>query len=65
MAEHLSLSVGALNLFNRFPPLRNATIQEHENSFAYGDNYAVHQYPAFSPFEMNGGFYYARAQYKF
>jgi iron complex outermembrane receptor protein len=35
----------------------------HENSAA--DNAAVDQYPIFSPFGINGGFYYVKAQYKF
>ena len=35
----------------------------HEN--AASDNAAVDQYPIFSPFGINGGFYYARATYRF
>jgi iron complex outermembrane receptor protein len=61
--EHLKLSVGAQNLFNKFPPYRNATIQSREN--AAGDNQAVEQYPLFSPFGVDGGFYYVKALYKF
>ena len=33
--------------------------------FASGDNGAVPQYPSFSPFGINGGYYYGRAVYKF
>jgi iron complex outermembrane receptor protein len=61
--EHLNLAVGALNLFNRFPGRLNATILNREN--AAQDNAAVDQYPIFSPFGINGGFYYAKAVYKF
>jgi iron complex outermembrane receptor protein len=61
--ESLKLSIGAQNLFNRFPNKLNGNILGHE--IAAGDNAAVDQYPIFSPFGINGGFYYVRAQYKF
>ena len=61
--EHLKLSVGAQNLFNRFPNKLNANILNHE--IAAGDNAAVTQYPIFSPFGINGGFYYVKALYTF
>ncbi len=63
--ENIKFSIGALNLFNRFPPKLNPTILAHENNFFYGDNAGVGQYPAFSPFGINGGFYYARVGVKF
>jgi iron complex outermembrane receptor protein len=61
--DHLKLSVGAQNLFNRFPNKINGTILSREN--AARDNAAVNQYPIFSPFGINGGFYYVKALYKF
>ena len=61
--EGLKLSIGAQNLFNRFPNKLNSNILAHEN--AASDNAAVDQYPIFSPFGINGGFYYARATYRF
>jgi iron complex outermembrane recepter protein len=61
--EHLSFSVGATNLFNRFPNKLNSNILNRE--IAAGDNAAVTQYPQFSPFGINGGFYYAKALYRF
>ncbi|MDP9013809.1 MAG: TonB-dependent receptor, partial [Pseudomonadota bacterium] len=61
--DHLKLSMGAQNLFNRFPNKINSTILSRE--IAAGDNTAVTQYPIFSPFGINGGFYYAKAVYKF
>jgi iron complex outermembrane receptor protein len=61
--DHLKLSIGALNLFNRFPTKINSTILDRE--LAAHDNAAVTQYPIFSPFGVNGGFYYAKAVYKF
>jgi iron complex outermembrane recepter protein len=50
-------------LFNRFPNKINSTILNRE--IAAGDNAAVTQYPIFSPFGVNGGFYYVKAVYKF
>ncbi|MDB6086289.1 MAG: TonB-dependent receptor [Gammaproteobacteria bacterium] len=61
--DHLKLSVGAQNLFNRFPNKLNGTILGREQ--AAGDYTNVSQYPIFSPFGINGGFYYAKALYKF
>ena len=61
--EHVNLAVGAQNLFNRFPGRLNASILNHEIGAA--DNAAVDQYPIFSPFGINGGFYYVKAVYRF
>src|SRR5271167_3150898 len=61
--EHLKLAIGAINLFNRFPNKINGTILAHED--AAQDNAGVTQYPLFSPFGINGGFYYVKAVYKF
>jgi iron complex outermembrane recepter protein len=63
--DHLRLAVGALNLFDRFPPQLNSTLAAHGNSFAYGDNFAVSKYPQFSPIGINGGFYYLKATLTF
>jgi iron complex outermembrane receptor protein len=59
----LSLSVGANNLFNLYPPQRNAALLAEQR--AANDNAAVQVLPTFSPFGINGGYYYARANYKF
>jgi iron complex outermembrane receptor protein len=61
--EGLRLSIGAQNLFNRFPNKLNSNILSHE--IAHDDNAAVDQYPIFSPFGINGGFYYVKAAYRF
>jgi iron complex outermembrane receptor protein len=61
--DHLKMAAGALNLFNTFPDKMNATILSHENAAA--DNAAVQQYPLFSPFGENGGFYYVKASFAF
>jgi len=61
--DHLKVAVGAQNLFNRFPNKLNSNILGREDAAA--DNAAVTQYPGFSPFGINGGFYYVKAVYKF
>jgi iron complex outermembrane receptor protein len=61
--DHLKISAGAVNLFNRYPNKLNPTILGREN--AASDNAAVDQYPIFSPFGINGGFYYVKAAYHF
>jgi iron complex outermembrane receptor protein len=61
--EGLRLSIGAQNLFNKFPNKLNSNILGHE--IAAQDNAAVDQYPIFSPFGINGGFYYVKAAYRF
>ena len=58
---HVQLRVGALNLFNQYPQRYNATLLAHYDSFTYGDTLGVFQYPMFSPFGIDGGFYYAKA----
>jgi iron complex outermembrane recepter protein len=61
--EHLKLDVGAINLFNRYPSLRNGTILSRE--FKADDGTAATQYPIFSPFGFDGGFYYVKATLSF
>jgi iron complex outermembrane receptor protein len=54
-------------LFNRYPDKLNSTLLEHLNVYGgkLGDPTAVEQYPFFSPFGIDGGFYYVKASYKF
>jgi iron complex outermembrane receptor protein len=61
--DKLRLAIGATNLFNRFPNKLNSTILNRE--IGAGDNANVTVYPQFSPFGINGGFYYVKAVYKF
>lgn len=61
--DRLTLTVGAVNLFDEMPDKRNDTFRAVQ--FATGDNGAVAQYPSFSPFGINGGYYYGRVVYKF
>jgi iron complex outermembrane receptor protein len=58
-----SMSIGANNLFNKYPDQVNATLLAERR--ANLDNGAVTIYPTFSPFGINGGYYYARAAMKF
>jgi iron complex outermembrane receptor protein len=58
-----TLSVGANNLFNQYPDEVNARLLAEQR--ANLDNSAVTVYPSFSPFGINGGYYYARAGFKF
>ena len=63
--HHIVVHVGAINLFDRYPNRYNATLLAHYNSFRYGDTLGVFQYPMFSPFGINGGYYYVRASVHF
>jgi len=58
-----TLSVGANNLFNKYPSGINPEVLriQRENL----DNGAVTIYPSFSPIGINGGYYYARANFRF
>lgn len=59
----LSLSAGALNAFNRYPNKINGELSAAYYRAKF--NSAVTQYPDFTPFGFNGGFYYVRAFYNF
>ncbi len=58
-----TLSIGANNLFNEYPDMVNKDLLAEQR--ANLDNGAVTIYPGFSPFGINGGYYYVRAAYKF
>jgi iron complex outermembrane receptor protein len=58
-----TLSVGANNLFNKYPDMVNSNLLALRR--ANLDNGAVAIYPAFSPFGINGGYYYAKVGLKF
>jgi iron complex outermembrane receptor protein len=64
-SRRVKASIGAKNLFNRFPPTLNPTLLEHVNSFAFGDDLGVQRYPSFSPFGINGGYYFAKVSAQF
>ena len=58
-----TLSVGGNNIFNEYPDMMNAALLSEQR--ANLDNGAVTIYPPFSPIGINGGYYYARASFKF
>jgi len=61
--ESLQFTLGASNLFDKMPNRRNATFREAQ--FGSGDNSVVGGYPSFSPFGINGAYYYGKLVYKF
>lgn len=62
-ASSMRFSVGASNLFNRYP---SGTNQDLLNEYkSVNSSSAVVIYPSFSPFGINGGYYYAKANYSF
>jgi iron complex outermembrane receptor protein len=61
--KSFTLTVGANNLFNVYPDLKNSALLANLN--ANDDNAAVQKYVNWSPIGINGGFYYARVSYKF
>jgi iron complex outermembrane recepter protein len=65
VTEHLTLSAGATNLFNRFPNKINGLQRSDESSFVFGNNSSASQYPLWSPFGVDGGFYYVKGAFKF
>jgi iron complex outermembrane recepter protein len=61
--DKLALSVGATNVFDEMPNKRNDAHRAIQ--FQNGDNSAVGQYPAFSPYGINGAYYYGKITFKF
>ncbi len=62
LTERITLQLGANNLFDVHPNRVDAAGLAASGA---AGNPAVEIYPAFSPFGINGGFYYARASYRF
>lgn len=63
MNKYLKIDIGALNLFDRYPPLRNS--QMLGSFFSHHNSTAVQIQPIFSPFGIDGGYYYAKAAFSF
>jgi iron complex outermembrane receptor protein len=63
VTKAFTLSIGANNLFNKYPDHVNAQLLAAQRAAL--DNAAVTVYPSFSPIGINGGYYYARASYSF
>ncbi len=63
LLDSVKLTIGANNLLNRYPNRINGLLREHylkNNSNGY-----VTQFPSFSPFGINGGYYYGKVVYSF
>jgi iron complex outermembrane recepter protein len=66
--KYLKVNIGAMNLFNHYPPTLNPIlIKEFNSHIATLNNDASSSapYPLFSPFGIDGGFYYAKATLAF
>ena len=62
ITRNVTLTAGANNLFNIFPNRVNA---DGLSASATAGNPAVEIYPSFSPFGINGGYYFARINMAF
>ena len=60
---NVKLAVGANNVFNTYPTRFNSKLVQSYR--AANDNAAVGQYPDWSPFGINGGYYYGKITYTF
>ncbi|MDP3854244.1 TonB-dependent siderophore receptor [Phenylobacterium sp.] len=61
--DSVKLAVGANNLFNTYPDKVNAQLRDEY--FRNNSNAYVTQYPTFSPFGINGGYYYSKLSFTF
>jgi len=62
LPKDVTVALGANNLFNKYPDKLSAAYQAA--CIASGGGCVV-QYPTFSPFGVNGGYYYARVTWQF
>jgi len=63
ITKKLTVTLGANNLFNKYPDKINPGLLKAERDAL--DNAAVTIYPSSSPIGINGGYYYARLAYQF
>ncbi|UTP40873.1 TonB-dependent receptor [Phenylobacterium sp. LH3H17] len=61
--DSVKLAVGANNLFNTYPDMVNAQLRD--DYFRNNSNAYVTKYPTFSPFGINGGYYYSKLSFTF
>jgi len=61
--EGVKLTIGANNLLNKYPNRINGLQRQHQ--LQQNSNGYVTQYPTFSPFGINGGYYYGKITYTF
>jgi len=63
LTSDVTITLGANNLFNTYPDKLNAgLLRSYQRA---GDVGAVLQYPSFSPFGFDGGYYFGRLSYRF
>lgn len=60
IAEPIKLSIGANNLFNKYPTERSYVNIRGPQLAGNSRTYSTNLYPNFSPYGINGGYYYAR-----
>ncbi|MDB5702665.1 MAG: TonB-dependent receptor [Sphingomonadales bacterium] len=63
--EPVRISIGANNLFNKYPTKRSTESIRAAELAAGERGYSTDKYPNFSPYGINGGYYYVRANFKF
>ncbi|WP_374572704.1 TonB-dependent receptor plug domain-containing protein [Phenylobacterium sp.] len=63
LLDSVKVAIGATNLFNKYPNKINADLRN--DYFTHNSNSYVTQYPTFSPFGINGGYYYGRLTWTF
>lgn len=61
--KSVKVTVGASNLFNKYPNKVNDALRQ--DYYKANSNGYVTQYPTFSPFGINGGYYYSRISLTF
>jgi iron complex outermembrane receptor protein len=62
--ESVKMTLGANNLFNEYPNFTNGRIRAGQYA-TNASGYASSVYPTFSPFGINGGYYYGKVTYSF
>ncbi len=63
IADPVKISIGANNLFNKYPNKYPQFIRDQQ--YAASSTAYITQYPTFSPIGINGGYYYARVGVNF
>jgi iron complex outermembrane recepter protein len=65
IAEPIKISIGANNLFNKYPTERSKEFIRQAELDNRERGYSTDKYPLFSPYGINGGYYYARINVTF
>ncbi|WP_236555147.1 TonB-dependent siderophore receptor [Novosphingobium sp. 9U] len=65
LTEGLKLSIGANNLFNKYPTKRSEANFRAAQLASGSSSYSSNLYPTISPYGINGGYYYGRINMNF